>query len=152
MVVERRPYDEVMTALDACAAMPEGHQVEGLIAGQRLILVRVYGRDDAECERVLVTALTALMSMPLQDRALTVASACMHRPALAERFVPPLIDKLTEELRKTPDETGQRILDAVRSDLEQTRAGASSSKWTEPRPSGGRSGLEQTRAGASSAT
>lgn len=128
MIVERRPYDEIMAALDACAAMPEGHQVESLIAGQRLILVRLYGKDDAECERVLVAALPALTRMPLRDRALAIGAACMHRPALAERFVAPLLDELTAELRKTPDEVGQRILEAVRSSLEQTRAFTKSSR------------------------
>lgn len=50
-------------------------------------------------------------------------SDVLERPALAERYIPPPVDELEDELRQRPDAEGERVLAGIKRVLERARAG-----------------------------
>lgn len=119
------PYEDVVAALDALSAVPSADPTVPLaIAWERFALATVYDRDDEERERVIRETAPVIASVPLQLRASSIASLCSGRPALAERYIPPLLDALEEELRRSPDAEGAQILAGIERILAHTRAEA----------------------------
>jgi hypothetical protein len=123
LLVGRRPYEELSEALDAVLELSGGELAAGLVANRRLILVSHHDRDDAEAERVLAQVAPILATFSVQERAEAVSALCVGRPALAEKYVPPLIAELEEELRQRPDAVGEAMLASIERGLACTRAG-----------------------------
>jgi hypothetical protein len=121
----RRTYEEVMEALDALLELPEGEIMRGLVTTERLIQVNLHERDDAEIERVIQAAMPELLTRSMSDRASVISLACAKSRALTEKYVPPLIAELEEELRQRPDKVGRKMLAGIKRSLERTRAGGS---------------------------
>jgi hypothetical protein len=117
------PYEEVLASLDELAARPVATGYEGWIARDRLILTDIYERPDEDMEREIERALPIFQREPLNVRASTIAAACSERPALAEGYIPPLIDALDEALRQRPDAEGEATLAGIERILARTRAG-----------------------------
>lgn len=119
------PYEDVVETLGEVADLPAAVGAAPWLARERLVLVNAYDRPDDELELALQAASEAFEEAgePVRQRASTLAAACMGRPALAEKFVPPLIEELEEELRQGPDEVGERVLEGIKGGLERTRAG-----------------------------
>lgn len=119
------PYEDVVAALDALTAMPTAEPTVPLaIAWERFALANVYDRDNEERERVIRDTAPVIASVPLRHRASSIASLCSGRPALAERYIPPLVDELEDELRRSPDAEGEQILAGIKRVLDRTRAEA----------------------------
>lgn len=116
LIAARRPYEEVVEALDAVADLPGAAPARVALAGRRLVLLGVYERDDAEVERVLSDAGPALAQLPAEVRADWVLDACMGRPDVIARHVPGLIAVL-ERAAHDIEEALQR----ARSMLDGTR-------------------------------
>jgi hypothetical protein len=129
LMAMRWPYEDVVAALDALAATPSADPTVPLaIAWERFALANVYDRDDAERERVIRETAPVIASVPLQHRASSIASLCSGRLALAERYIPPLVDELEEELRRSPDAEGEQILAGIKRVLERTRVDAGAAR------------------------
>jgi hypothetical protein len=123
LIVGRRSYEEVSEALDAVMDLPGGELAAGLVANERILLVNHRVQDDAEAERVLTAVAPVLATFSVRDRASAVSLACSGRPALAEKYIPPLIAELEEELRANPDMEGEATLAGIKRNLERTRTG-----------------------------
>lgn len=122
----RAPYDELVAALDACESLPGADAAMPRIVSLRLTLLSLYARSDEECARVLDSGMATLACVPLWRRVYAIAAVCVHRLALAERYLPPLLAALADEQRAAPDDT--RIAQAighVELVLRRTREGAS---------------------------
>jgi hypothetical protein len=128
LIAGRRSYEEISEALDAVLDLPGGEQAAGLIANQRALLVNRRVQDDAEAQRVLMQIAPVLATFSARARASAVSLVCSGRPALAEKYVPPIIAELEEDLRQNPDDAGALELAGIKRVLERTRAGL-------PRPS-----------------
>jgi hypothetical protein len=115
LIAARRPYEEVVEALDAVADLPEAAPARVALAGRRLVLLGVYERDDAEVERVFSAVGPTLTQLPADVRADWVLDACMDRPDVIARHVPALITVL-ERASQGIEEALQR----ARSMLEST--------------------------------
>jgi hypothetical protein len=116
LIAARRPYEEVVEALDAVADLPGAAPAKVALAGRMLVLLGVYERDDAEVERVLSAVGPTLAQLPAEVRADWVLDACMGRPNVIARHVPGLITVL-EGAAQGIEEALQR----ARSMLESTR-------------------------------
>jgi hypothetical protein len=116
------PYEDVVVALDEVAALPVAAKATGWLARERLILANMYERPDEEVESAIEAAMHAFRGAgePVRQWAGTITAACMGRPALAKKYVPPLIVEFEEELRQRPDEVGERILEGIKQGLERT--------------------------------
>lgn len=118
------PYEDVIAALDELAAVPFADPgTQRAIAWERFALVNVYDRDDEERERVIRDTAPVLADVPVKYRASSIANLCAERPALAEKYIPPLVDELEEALRRGPDAEGERVLEGIKRVLERTRGG-----------------------------
>jgi hypothetical protein len=115
------PYEAVVAALDELTARPGAVEYEGLLMRDRLILANWYERPDEELDGLLQTALRVFEGEPARSRLSTVSSACVGRPALAAKYVPPLIAEFEEDLRRNPDQVGgEQELEVVRRSYERT--------------------------------
>jgi hypothetical protein len=102
--------------------LPGSEPAAGAIASQRLVLLGVYERDDAEAERVLERVAPFLARLSAAQRADAILDMCLGRPTLAEKHLPPLIAELEEELRANPDMEGETTLAGIKRNLERIRA------------------------------
>ncbi|HWN67822.1 MAG TPA: hypothetical protein VNM90_09285 [Haliangium sp.] len=116
------PYEDVIAVLDEVATLPVAAEFTGQLAFDRINLTDEYERPDEEMEREIQATLRACKGDPAKIRASTIMSACSGRPALAEKYVPPLIGELEEALRRSPDAEGEAMLAGVKRRLERTRA------------------------------
>jgi hypothetical protein len=123
LVGGRRTYEEVTEALDALLELPDGEVMRGLVTTERLIQVNLHDRDDAEIERVIQAVMPELLTRSASDRASMISLACAKSRALTEKYVPPLIAELEEELRQRPDKVARKMLAGIKRNLERTRAG-----------------------------
>jgi hypothetical protein len=118
------PYESVVAALDELTTQLDAVEYEGLLMRDRLILANWYERPDEELDALLQTALRMFEGEPARSRMSTVSSACVGRPALAARYVPPLITEFEEDLQRNPEQAGgAQELEMVRRGYERTMAG-----------------------------
>jgi hypothetical protein len=117
------PYDDVIAVLDEVAARPVAAGYQGWIMRDRLMLTDMYQRPDEDMDRLLKDAMVAFAAEPVKHRASTIAAACSERPALAERYIPPLVDELEQELRRSPDPEGAATLAGIERVLQRARGG-----------------------------
>jgi len=123
LTVGRRTYQEMSEALDAIMDLPGSEVAAPRVATERLIALHLHPQDDAEVERVILQVAPVLAMRPLRDRASSIAMVCNGRPALAEKYLAPLVAELDEEQRKMPDEVTETMLAQIRRTLERTRVG-----------------------------
>jgi hypothetical protein len=109
------PYEDVVAALDEVAALPVAVRATAWLARERLVLVNMYERPDEDLEREIASAMRAFADAgePVRQWAFSITAAVMGRPALAKKYVPPLIAELEEALQQRPDEIGARVLDGI---------------------------------------
>lgn len=121
----RAPYDELVAALDACESLPGADAAMPRIVSLRLTLLSLYARSDEECARVLDSGMATLERVPLWRRVYAIAAVCVHRLALAEQYLPPLLAALEEEQRAAPADTRTaQAIEHVALVLRRTREGA----------------------------
>lgn len=118
MIVHQRPYEDVAAALDAAAVLPEvaDPDAAALIARERHATLWRYPVSDEEVERVLAVTATELEKLPTSERASLLRWACSGRPALAERYLAPMLAELEE---KAPESTG--TIEQLRAELSIAR-------------------------------
>jgi hypothetical protein len=124
LVVARRPFEEIVEALDAVLELPDGEQAAGLVANEKILMLVHCDRDDAEAERVLAEVAPVLATFTAQERAESLSPLLSGRRALTAKYAPALIVELEEELRRDPG-NGEvaDTLARLRSSLERARAG-----------------------------
>lgn len=119
------PYEAVVAALDELSAKPSATEYEGHLMRDRLIMANWYERPDEELDEMLQTALRVFDGEPVRSRMSTVSSACVGRPALAAKYVPPLITEFEEDLQRNPEQVGGKLeLEMVKRSYARTMAGA----------------------------
>jgi hypothetical protein len=118
LVVHQRPYEESASALDAAAALPEATEPDAaaLIAMERHALLWRYTVSDEETARAIELTRDELAKLPVSERAWLLRCACSGRPALAERYLAPLIAELEE---RVPEST--RTIELLRDELSIAR-------------------------------
>lgn len=118
MVVQQRPYEEIESALDAAAALPEASDLDAaaLIALERHTVLWRYTLSDEQIERVIALTRDELARLPMSERAWLLRCACADRPALAERHLAPLLAELKE---RAPEDT--RTIELLRDELAAAR-------------------------------
>lgn len=118
------PYEAVVAALDELSARPSAAEYKGNLMRDRLIVANWYERPDEELDELLQTALRVFEGEPARSRMSTVSSACVGRPALAAKYVPPLITEFDDDLRRDPEQVGGDLeLEMVKRSYERTMAG-----------------------------
>lgn len=115
------PYEEVLAHLDELAARPVAAEYQGWIMRDRLMLTDMYQRPDEDMDRLLKDAMVVFANEPVKHRASTIAAACSERPTLAERYIPPLVHELEEELRCGPDPEAEATLAGIQRILSRAR-------------------------------
>ena len=124
LVVARRPFEEIVEALDAVLELPNGEQAAGLVANEKILMLVHCDRDDAEAERVLAEVAPVLATFTAQERAESLSPLLSGRRVLAAKYAPALIVELEEELRRDPGKGEVAdTLARLRSSLERARAG-----------------------------
>ncbi len=117
------PYESVVAALDELTAQLGAVEYGRLLMRDRLILASWYERPDEELDTLLQTALRVFEGESARSRMSTVSSACVGRPALAARYVPPLVAEFEEDLRRNPEQVGgAQELEMVTRSYERTMA------------------------------
>lgn len=116
------PYEEVIASLDELAARRGAAGYQGWIARDRLMLTDMYRRPDDDMDRLLQDAMLVFAGEPAKHRASTIAAACSERPILAEKYIPPLVTELEDELRQRPDAEGDATLEGIKRVLDRARA------------------------------
>lgn len=110
------PYEEILTALDACERLPGAEQFLPGIWQRRVGVLSRYDRPDEERARVLDKYLAR--DEPLQWRAGCIVGCCADRPELARRYLlsviaeleaasgtDPVLDRMLVDLRICRDRT-----------------------------------------------
>lgn len=91
-VASRAPYEQIVAALDACAAGPDAESVSQAIAEWRVTAALHYERSVSECEEALLQFLK--LDLSLVDSASKRLAVCATHLELADRYLPPLIAEL----------------------------------------------------------
>ena len=116
------PYEEVLTAWDKLTAKPRDAAVASWIAHNRLTVTVEYQRPAEDMEREIQRAMQVFAGQPIKDWAHIISSACSTYPTLAEKYLPPLLAQLEQELGEQPDLDDQQMIDWIRDDLERARS------------------------------
>lgn len=116
------PYEEVLGALDELSARPEAAGFSSWIASDRLTVADMYQRPAEDMEEQIQRAMTVFQGQPIKEWAHIISSACSKYPTLAEKYLPPLIAELAEELRGRPDPEGEEMREYLEEDLELARS------------------------------